>query len=91
MAGATAEVVLTSAANETRKAANDNKASKTSVAGGAVSGGGAVASQSGGLDWLALGGLAVAAVVLIGCGIILYRRASARREMAAAMVAVVAK
>ncbi len=91
MAGATAEAVLTSAADETRKAANDNKASKTSVAGGAVSGGGAVASQSGGLDWLALGGLAVAAVVLIGCGIILYRRAAARREMAAAMVAVVAK
>jgi lysozyme family protein len=91
MAGATATVILADAADQSRKATNDNKASKGAVAGGAASGGGAVASQSGGIDWLQLGALAIAAVVLIGCGIILYRRANARREMAAAMVAVVAK
>jgi len=88
MAGATAAIVLASAQEETRKSATDNRTATASTTGG-VGAGGAAAAQSGSIDWIALGGLAVAALVLIGCGIILYRRASARRQMAAAMVAAV--
>ncbi|MCX5497307.1 hypothetical protein OSH11_21600 [Kaistia dalseonensis] len=83
MAGATAAVLHQAAAADEKKADNDAKSAGASVTAGASTGGGAViANHAGGIDWIALGALGIAAIIIIGCGFILYRRAAARREMA---------
>jgi lysozyme family protein len=92
MAGATATVLRDEAATDTKKAATDSKAGGGAVAGGVSTGGGAVAANhAGSIDWVALGALGIAALIVVFCGIVLYRRAAARQEMAEATLAVAAE
>jgi len=91
MAGqTTAKLNEIAAADEQAATADKKQGGKVVSGGGAIGAAGTGASATGSLDWTAIAALGVAAIIIIICGIVLIRRARARREVAAAVRAVAA-
>ncbi|WP_336800639.1 glycoside hydrolase family 108 protein [Kaistia sp. MMO-174] len=96
MAGAAIADLQAIASNDNKKAQADEKGATAVIAAGTGSGTGAVtgsvpSDQFVNFNWTTVVGLAVAAGVLVVCGVVLKRRAQARRAMADATLAVMAE